>query len=185
MAGETTAPIEHAPDAAHAAEAVGMPQLDFATFPNQIFWLVLAILAIYYILTKIALPRIASVLAERNGTITNDIATAEELKLKAVEAEQAYQKALAEARAQAQKIAAETRAEIKEELDAAIARADTQIAEKSAESAAHIGEIRDNALISVEAVAKDAAGEIVRALGRPVDDGDVAAAVETQMRGEA
>ena len=56
-----------------AAEAPGMPQLDFSTFPNQIFWLVVTLVVIYLVLSKVALPRIASVLAERQGTITNDL----------------------------------------------------------------------------------------------------------------
>ena len=56
---------------------------------------------IYFVLSRIALPRIAAVLAERQGTITNDIAAAEELKAKAVEAEEAYNKALADAKAEA------------------------------------------------------------------------------------
>ena len=67
-----------------------MPQLDFSHFPNQIFWLVVALVVIYLILSKVALPRIGSILAERQGTITNDIAAAEDLKQKAVEAEAAY-----------------------------------------------------------------------------------------------
>ena len=177
--------------AAHEAAAAGhgggpgMPQLDFSTFPNQIFWLVLTILAIYFILSKVALPRIASVLAERNGAITNDIAAAEELKLKAVEAEKAYQKALAEARAQAQKIAAETRAVIKADLDAATDKADAEIAARTQESKARIAEIRDSAMAAVDAVAKETAGEIVGALGRPVDAKAIAAAVKAQMKGEA
>ncbi|RYH08839.1 F0F1 ATP synthase subunit B' [Tropicimonas sp. IMCC6043] len=171
--------------AAHATEAAGMPQLDFATFPNQIFWLIVAILAIYFILTRIALPRIAGVLAERKGTITNDIAAAEELKLRAVEAEKAYHKALAEARVEAQKIAAEARAAIKEDLDEATAKADAEISAKTAESAERIAEIRDSAMASVDAVAKDTAAEIVTSLGRPVDAGAVAAAVEAQIKGDA
>ncbi|WP_068109585.1 F0F1 ATP synthase subunit B' [Tropicimonas marinistellae] len=194
MAGDShaTETTEHATDAAHgaadaahAAEGAGMPQLDFSTFPNQIFWLIVTILAIYFILTKVALPRIASVLAERNGTITNDIAAAEELKLKAVEAEKAYQKALAEARSEAQKIAAEARSAIKDELDVATAKADAEIAAKSAESAARIAEIRDSALASIETVAKDTAGEIVSVLGRPVDAEAVAASVDAQLKGGA
>ncbi|MFD0978882.1 F0F1 ATP synthase subunit B' [Tropicimonas aquimaris] len=194
MAGESeaTTAMEHATDAAHgaadaahAAEGAGMPQLDFSTFPNQIFWLIVTILAIYYVLSKVALPRIASVLAERRGTITNDIAAAEELKLKAVEAEKAYQKALAEARSEAQKIAAEARASIKEELDIATDKADAEIAAKTTESQARIAEIRDSAMSAVEAVAKETAGEIVSALGRPVDAAAVAASVDARLKGGA
>lgn len=171
------------PQAAEAAkEAAGMPQLEFSTFPNQIFWLIIALLAIYYILDKIALPRIAAVLAERNGTITNDIAAAEELKLKAEEAEKAYQKALAEARAEAQKIAAETRAAIQSDLDAATEKADAEIAAKTAESQTRIGEIRDSALAAVEEVAGQTATEIVSALGGSADAAAIGSAVSAQMK---
>ncbi|MEO1677673.1 MAG: F0F1 ATP synthase subunit B' [Pseudomonadota bacterium] len=165
--------------------AIGMPQLCFDWFPNQIFWLIVALGAIYLILTRVALPRIESVLAERNGTITNDIAAAEELKLKAAEAEEAYSKALADARSEAQKIAAETRAAIQGDLDAATAKADEEIAARTAESQSRIAEIRDTAVQNVELVAKDAAGEIVSSLGRSADADLVAAAVTSRMKGGA
>ena len=89
--------------AGQAADAApGMPQLDFSTFGNQIFWLVVTLVAIYLILDRIALPRIAEVLAERQDRITGDIAAAEDLKAQALAAEEAYNKALAEARTEAQ-----------------------------------------------------------------------------------
>ena len=84
-----------------------MPQLCFEWFPNQIFWLVLTLVVIFLVLSRIALPRIAAVLAERQGTISNDIAAAEALRNKAADAEDAYNKALADARAEAQNIVAE------------------------------------------------------------------------------
>lgn len=165
--------------------ALGMPQLCADWAGNQVFWLLVTLVAIYFILSKIALPRIAAVLAERNGTITNDIAAAEELKLKAVEAEKAYNQALADARSEAQKIAADTRAEIQAELDDAIAKADAEIAARAAESAEKIGEIRESAVESIGEVAKEAAAEIVSALGREADAGAVASAVADQMKGGA
>jgi F-type H+-transporting ATPase subunit b len=42
-----------AADAAHGG-GPGMPQLDFSTFPNQIFWLIVTLVAIYFILDKVA-----------------------------------------------------------------------------------------------------------------------------------
>jgi F-type H+-transporting ATPase subunit b len=176
---------EHVSEVAEAVEsAPGMPQLDFSTFPNQIFWLVVAIVAIYLILTRVALPRIGAVLAERQGTITNDIAAAEDLKRQATDAEAAYNKALADARAEAQAIAANTRAEIMADLSDAIAKADAEIAAKAAESEAHIAEIRAGALEAVEAVALDAAVEIVAALApTAADDAGIAAAVAERVKG--
>ncbi len=181
MATETTAA-----DAAHgAAEAgkAGMPQLDFSTFPNQIFWLVVSLVVIYFVLSRIALPRIGAVLAERQGTITNDLAAAEDLKQKAVAADKAYNDALVKARTDANKIVAEAKAEIQKELDAAIVQADAQIAAKAAESEGRIAEIRAGAMDAVSEVAKDTAKELVAALGGKADARSITAAVAARLKG--
>ncbi|MEM9756763.1 MAG: F0F1 ATP synthase subunit B' [Pseudomonadota bacterium] len=165
-------------------ESAGMPQLDFSTFPNQIFWVLVTLVVIYLILTRVALPRLSSVLAERQGTLTNDLAAAEDLKRQAAEAEKAYETALATARAEAQEIAAQTRAEIQAELDEAIARADDEISAKAAESETRIAEVQAGARASVEQVARDTVGEIVAIVGGTADAGAIDAAVADRMRGE-
>ncbi len=167
-----------------AAAAPGMPQLDFSTFPNQIAWLVITLIVIYVVLSRIALPRIGSVLAERSGTITNDIAAAEELKQKAVEAEDAYNKALADARVEAAKIVADTKADIQKDLDKAIAEADAEIAARAAEGEKVIASIRDSAEKDAATVAKDIAKDIVAAVApSKIDAKTVTAAVTAKMKG--
>ncbi len=163
--------------------ALGMPQLCADWMPNQIFWLLVTLIAIYFVMSRIALPRISAVLAERSGTITNDIAAAEELKNKAAEAEDAYNQALIDARAEAQKIIAEAKAEIQAELDVELKKADAQIAAKTAESEAAIAEIRAGAVKSVTAVAKDTAKELVSAFGGSADAKAITAAVTSRMKG--
>jgi F-type H+-transporting ATPase subunit b len=181
MATETTA-TEVAHAGAEAAKA-GMPQLDFSTFPNQIFWLLITLVVIYFVLSRIALPRIGSVLAERKGTITNDLAAAEELKQKALGAEKAYNEALVSARAEAAKIVAAAKADIQKDLDKALAKADAEIAAKSAESEKRIAEIRAGAMDAVTEVARDTARELVLALGGSADAKTVTAAVTAAMKG--
>ena len=184
MATETNDAGHAVAEAGHAAaEAPGMPQLDFSSFPNQIFWLVVTLVVIYLVLSRVALPRIGSILAERQGTITNDIAAAEDLKVKAHEAEEAYNKALADARSEALNIAAEARAEIQAGLNEAIAKADAEIAARTAESEKAIAEIRASALEAVEAVAKDTASEIISVLGGKADAKSINAAVSAGMKG--
>lgn len=178
MATETTSD-----GLAEAAAGPGMPQLDFSTWGNQVFWLVLALIATYLILSRVALPRIGAVLAERQGTITNDIAAAEDFKAKAIEAEAAYDKALLDARAEAHNIVAEAKADIQADLDIAISKADAEIAAKSAESEKAISEIRASALENVKVVAKDTAKEIVIAMGGKADAKTVNAAVTERMKG--
>lgn len=172
-----------ATEATTTTEAAGMPQLEFSTFPNQIFWLLVTLVVIYFVLSRIALPRIAAVLAERQGTITNDIAAAEELKQKAADAEVAYNQALADARAEASRIVAETKAGIQADLDKEIQKADKKIAAKAAESEAAIAEIKAGALASVKDVAKSTAKEIVGAFGGKADAKTVTAAINARMKG--
>ena len=160
-----------------------MPQLCADWIPNQVFWLVITLVVIFFVLSRIALPRIASVLAERQGTITNDIAAAEEFKRQATEAEKAYDKALADARAEAQAIAQKTREEIKAQLDEATAEADRMIGAKAAESEKAIAEIRASALENIEIVAKDTAAAIVATMGGKADQDAIAAAVGDRMKG--
>ena len=168
-----------------ARETVGMPQLDFATFPNQIFWLVVTLVVIYLILSRVALPRIGAVLAERRGAITNDLARAETLKAQAEEAEAAYQKALADARSEAARIVEKTKAEMQEQLDVALQKADAEIAARTAESERRLGEIRDSTAAAVEEVARATTREVLAAMGTRADAKAVNAAVDAQLKGKA
>lgn len=166
------------------AEAAGMPQLDFSIYPNLIFWLVVSIVALYLILSRVALPRIGLVMAERNDAISNDIETAALYKRRAEEAEAAYNAALAQARDEAHRIAAETKAGIDKELASLLAKADAEIAVKAAESEKRIAEIRESATRSVEEVARDTAAAIVAALlPQAADQAAVDAAVGNRLKG--
>ncbi len=181
MASETTE-TGHLAEAAEHAD--GMPQLDFATFPNQIFWLVVTLLIIYLVLTRVALPRIARVLSDRSNALARDLEQAEALKEQAVAAEAAYNKALSDARAEAGLIVAAARAEIQKDLDAAVAVADVEIAAKAAESEAKIAEIRKGALKNVETIAKTTTSEIIKAVLPGTGNAKaVTAAVKAQMKG--
>lgn len=169
-----------AADAAHGA--TGLPQLDFSTWGSQIPWLIIAVLVIYYIVSRIALPRIGGVIEERHDAIEDDLDRAAEFKRQAAEAEAAYDKALADARAEAMAIAQKTRDEIQKDVDAATAKADAEIAAKTAEGEARIAEIRASALENVEAVAAETAEALLAALApETADAAAVKAAVSARL----
>ena len=184
MANETAVPdFEVLGEEVVDVGATGMPQLDLGLFPNLIFWLLVSLLALYLILTRIALPRIGMILAERSDAISNDLEQAAIFKRRAQEAEAAYNAALAKAREESQKIAADTKAQINKDLAGLMARADAEIATRSAESEKRIREIEASAADSVAEVARATALEIVAALGpRPADEATVAAAVASRLR---
>jgi len=153
----------------------GMPQLDPAFMGNLIFWFIVTILAIYFIMSRIAIPRISSTLEERASAISRDIEQAANLKQQAEDAEAQYNAALANARAEA---------EIQGELDIAIQKADAEIAARSAESEARIEEIRASASDAVKKVAKDTASEIIKSvMPGAADAKSITAAITAQLKG--
>lgn len=172
----TVAPIA-APPAAHAAKGV-FPPFDSATFAGQLFWLAITFGALYIIMSRVALPRVAAILETRRARIASDLDTAAAAEKQANEAGAAYEKTLADAKASAQKniqqlndkLAAETaakRAALEEELNAKMAAAEDTIAATKAQ-----------AMTNVSAIATDAAGAIVRQItGREPDAAAVARAV--------
>ncbi|MTH64568.1 F0F1 ATP synthase subunit B' [Paracoccus shanxieyensis] len=169
--------------AGHAASAPGMPQLDFTTFGNQIFWLLVVLAVIYWVLSRVALPRIGGVISDRQGAITGDLMAAEEFKQKAKDAEAAYDKALTDARAEASKIVAANKAEIQKELDAAIAHADAEISARAVESEKRIGEIRASAVEDARSVAREVTEALVQNLGGTADQAAINAAVDQRLKG--
>jgi F-type H+-transporting ATPase subunit b len=178
-----TTATEAVAGAAEHAEKTGLPQLNFDTFPNQIFWLAVTLVVIYLVLSRVALPRIGAVLAERIGTITNDLAAAEEFKQKAVQAENTYNNALATARGEAAKIVAAAKADIQKDLDVATAKADAEIAAKAVESEKTITEIKAGAMDAISEVANATARELVAALGGKTDAKSITAAVTARLKG--
>ncbi|MBN2752193.1 MAG: F0F1 ATP synthase subunit B', partial [Rhodospirillaceae bacterium] len=79
-----------------------MPQFDPTSFPSQLFWLATTFIALYVLMSKVALPRIGDILEERQKRISDDLDMAERLKTETEAAIAVYEKALSDARVTAQ-----------------------------------------------------------------------------------
>ncbi|GBE43753.1 ATP synthase subunit b 2 [bacterium BMS3Bbin10] len=141
-----------------------MPQFELQDFAPQLIWLTISFVALYFIMARVALPRIATVIEERRDRIASDLDQAEQLKQKTDAAIAAYEEALATARAKALGIAQETREALAAEVDAEKARAEKQIAEKTAEAEKRIAESKSDALTHINEVAGEVAGAIIKEL---------------------
>ena len=56
-----------------------MPQLEITTYPSQIFWLVVSLLTLYLIMSRIIIPKISSVIKNRESQIKNNIHISEQM----------------------------------------------------------------------------------------------------------
>lgn len=165
-------------------DAPAFPQLEFSYWPSQIFWTVVALVTLYLLLNRVALPRLAATLEERQDTIANDLDQAAEFDRQAKEAEEAYEKALREARGEAQAIAERTRAEIAKQTEAALAVADEQIAAKTAESATRIAAIEAEAGARAKEVATETAQALLAKFSpTPVETAALEQALDTHLAG--
>jgi len=141
-----------------------MPQLELHDFAPQLIWLAVTFIALYLIMARVALPRIAMVIEERRDRIATDLDQAEQLKRKTDEAIAAYEEALAKARAKALGIAQETREALAAEVEIEQAQAEKQISEKTAKAEKRIAQAKSDALAHVNEVAGEVAEAIVKEL---------------------
>ena len=164
------------------AESGGMPQFDPGVFAPQLFWLLVTFGALYFILSRLALPRVGDILRAREERISGDLDKAEQLNREASEALESYELALANARAKAQEIAADTRAVLKAETEAKQAAAEARLGAQAAEAEANIAAARDDAMTNVQQIAADAATAVVtQLLGSSPDAAAVSEAVSAEL----
>jgi len=155
-----------------------MPQLVFSDYTPQLVWLAISFVALYLLLSRIALPGIARTLADREARLNADIERAERLKKDAETTLAAYQAAIAEAQGRAQ---AEIR-QAAEQMAAEASRRETalaaDVAARTRAAEASILEAKNKALGELRNVASEAASDLVARLsGTPPAPGELAAAI--------
>ncbi|MET0639258.1 MAG: F0F1 ATP synthase subunit B' [Hyphomicrobium sp.] len=155
-------------------ESVGLPQLNPHHFTPQLFWLALTFGALLFVMSKIALPRVADVIEERRDRIRRDLDAASRLKDETDKALADYEKALADARANASGIAKETREKLAAETDVERHRVDDQIAGKLRDADTRIAATKSKAVSAIGDIATETARAVVeRLIGQDVSADDV------------
>jgi F-type H+-transporting ATPase subunit b len=149
---------------AHGGAKPPFPPFNSETFASQLIWLVIAFVALYVLLSRVALPRVAAIFATRSGRIEGDLAAAKRLSAESQAAIESYEKALAEARTKAQAIAAATRADFAARAEETKKRLEAELTAKLAEAERKIEATKKSAMANVRGIAADAASEIVTRL---------------------
>ncbi|MEX2453310.1 MAG: F0F1 ATP synthase subunit B' [Rhodospirillaceae bacterium] len=162
-----------------------MPQIDqMDTYLSQAFWLVVTFGFLYLVLWKAALPRVSTILMERQSRIDEDLHKAEELKKEADEAMAAYEKLAADARSQVQALLREANEQLASESAARHEALSDRIKADVAAAEARIDAARAAAVASIQAVAVEVAQAATsRLIGTDVTADDAKAAVAAAVEG--
>ena len=161
-----------------------MPQLVVSDFSSQLIWLVITFVVLYLILWRVALPRIAEVMDERQRRITDGLEEAERLKAEAETAIQEYETALAQARAKAHDTATLARDRAAREVQARRAALQAELATEMAAAEARIAESRQAALANLRDVAIETAQAVTaRLIGSEPSAAAAAAALDGELEG--
>jgi F-type H+-transporting ATPase subunit b len=166
--------------AAEPAKA-GMPQLDPAVFPPQLFWLLIVFVGLYLVMSKVALPRVNEVIDARTTRIASDLDRAAALKAEAEAAMQAYEKAQSEARAKAADLVRQTETTMAAQTATRQAELGRALGERLKSAEARIATAKNAALGNLTQMSSEVARAAVeRLIGETVSPADaerVAAAV--------
>lgn len=161
------------------AWAEGLPQLDTKGFAPQLVWLAISFTILYLLMAKVALPKVAEVLEDRQRRIDENLKRAEALKVDAEAVAEAYQKAIAEARASAQAAVREVREKAAAEAAQRQAELGEKLTQQIKAAEDRIAEARNRAVGELQAMAMEVAGAAVeRLLGERPDAATLRAAVE-------
>ena len=183
-AHEPVAAETHASTEAHAgAEHTAFPPFDPSGFGGQLIWLAITFAALYLLMSRVALPQIGSILETRRTRIEGDLQEAERLRKETEKAAAAYEAALAEARRNAQAIAEETRASIKQDIDNRRADVEAALNARVAEAEARIAATKTEALGNVTEIAADTAQALVARIAGGATADAARAAVAAVNRG--
>jgi F-type H+-transporting ATPase subunit b len=175
---------ESAHTEAEGGQKAPFPPFQKDTFPSQLVSLLIAFVALYLIVSRIALPRVGKTIEDRQAAIEGDLAEAQKLKDASDGALKAYESDLAAARSRAQAISAETREKLNAAAEAERKTLEDQLSAKLADAEKTIAATRQAAMSNVRGIAAEAAAAIVQRLTGLTPDGQsVNSAVDASLKG--
>ena len=163
-----------------------MPQFWMEDFAPQFVWLLISFIALYLLMARVALPRVADVLETRHGRIADDLDQAAQLKSQAETVIAEYEAALAAARGDAQDTIAQAALEAAGKAEARNAEITEALAAEASAAAGRIDTAKTEALAEMRGVAAELAKAAAeRLVGADVAQADVDSAVNAALQSSA
>ena len=176
MAGPTTSGTTATTGA--PTPAVVFPAFNTETYASQLVWLAITFGALYYVMSKIALPKVGALLDDRRARIKADLDEAARLKAESDRSVAAYETSLTAAKADAQAVAGRARDEVTRASEARRKALEDDLAVRLEAAERSIRGRKEDAMSNVQAIAAEAASAIVERLtGQAPAPGRVEAAL--------
>ncbi len=165
------------------AEEKGLPQMDTSTFASQLFWLFVCFTALYLLMSRFSLPRVAETLEKRLAQKEDTLKQAGQWNDEAAKTKTEYEKSLVKA----QKTAAAAAAAAERSMSGKISEEQARFADNSRKRLAaaeqNIAKAKAEALHSLSDIAADIAAEMVQKIADvQINKADAKKAVTTAMR---
>ncbi|WP_395622394.1 ATPase [Sphingomonas daechungensis] len=163
-----------------------MPQINQLSevFISQLFWLLVVFGIIYFWIGRGMVPKIQSVVEDRDRKIAEDLAAAQSAREQAEAAEEAYRERIDASRSEALKVAQDAKQQAGLDTEKRLKAVDAKVAKKIADAEAKIREAAEAARHDLETVAADAASELVAKLtGQKIAPKDAQPAVKAVLNG--
>lgn len=162
-----------------------MPQLDPSVWPTQIFWLAITFIALYLVVWRVALPRIADVLEARQRKLDDDLKKAGALRDEAQAILAEYEKMRADAQASAHTVLQQAQNAMKAEAERQGRELAAKLSQQTEEAEARIAAAKDAALTSLEGTVNEVvAAATEKLIGVKAGDQEIARAVGSVMGGK-
>ena len=163
-----------------------MPQIEQLSeiFFSQLFWLLLVFGIIYFWIGRGMVPKIQSVVEDRDRKIAGDLAAAQSAREQAEAAEEAYRERIDASRSEAMKVAQEAKTQAALDTEKRLKVIDEQLGTRVAEAETRIRAAAEAARRELEPVAAEAASELVTKLtGQNISARDAEPTVKAVLHG--
>ena len=164
---------------AFAAESGGMPQLNPEFWISQIFWLILTFGILYFVLSKLILPKISNNLESRKSQILDNIEAAEKQREDSETKLKEYDEIITKSKLEAKTIFNQARERALKDINCKREVLDKQIDEEIAEAEKEILALRKSAPNKINKIAIETSSELIQKLiGTEVNNSSISAIVD-------
>ncbi|MDZ4370474.1 MAG: hypothetical protein U1C74_03515 [Phenylobacterium sp.] len=142
----------------------GLPQFEFQYWGGQIIWLLLLFAILYFLFSRVFVPRFRTVADARAATIAGALDDARRVQAEADAKAESMKVEIDRARGESRRLVADAQAAAADELAKSQAAQDAELAKQIEVAETRIRATRDGAMANVRGIAADVASTMVEKL---------------------